>query len=115
MYVRKTIIGLILSAITLTVNASNVATAYFTISKIRLSTTTGRAYIDPAGGTESKNSSCSQQGLYAFHSDDPMFDRLYSTVLAAASASKPIKVWISTEPDDCLAGFQRITIIEVDF
>ena len=95
--------------------ASEDATDPFTISRIKVTTSPGRLLINPVGATESKNSSCTQQGVYALHKDDDLFNQIQSVAMTAAAASKPIIVWISTDPGDCLNGYQRITAIEVDF
>ncbi len=106
------IVGLAFSA---NIFAANVDTSYFQIDKLRISEHTGNAYIDPVGGTEDKNSTCSQKSLYAFHKDDELFNQIYSTALAAAASGKQVKVWVSDESGDCLSSFQKIRIIEIDF
>ncbi len=112
---RKTVVGLAFLSISFFVNAASVETSYFLISKIRISSSTGNIYINPEGGAENKNASCTNQGLYAFHKDALLFDQIYASALAAATASKQVKIWISTNNNDCVNGYQRVSVIEVDF
>ncbi len=95
--------------------AGDVETTPFVISKVRISSNTGIVYIKPQGTTEAKNSTCSKEGLYAFHKDVNLFNQIYSTALAAASSGKPVKVWISTDSNDCVNGYQKVTVMEVNF
>lgn len=112
---KKTVTSLILFSIYLTAGAANVATNSFVIDAVRISDHTGNAYIDPVGNPQIINSSCPETALYAFHKDDELFNQLYSTALAAGAAGKSVRVWVSDAVNDCLSGFQRIRVIDVDF
>jgi hypothetical protein len=113
--VRKIFILCALIVISYKSYAANIGTSYFVIDKVRLSAHTGNAYIDPVGAVETINDSCAQRSLYAIYREDPLFKEIYSTALSAAASGKQIKVWVSDEADDCLTGFQKVRVIEVDF
>ena len=112
---KKVLATLTLLTLSLGVNSANVDTSYFKIDKVRISDLTGNAYIDPVGTAEIVNDSCTQKNLYSFYKDDPLFNQIYSTALAAAASGKQVKVWVSDEPGDCLSGYQKVRVIEVNF
>ncbi len=95
--------------------AADQDTAYFTIDKLRNSSNTGYLYVFPNGEVEVKNETCAVQNRYAIHKDDQLFSEIYSLALSAAMAGKSVKAWLSTDANNCLGGYQRITLLEVDF
>ncbi|MBE0380413.1 hypothetical protein [Pseudoalteromonas prydzensis] len=86
-------------------------TPYFSIDKIRISDNTGYVYIKPTAPISKLNSTCEKADLLALSNNYDLFHLLYS----AADSGKQIKVWLSTDADDCLGGYQKIRLIEVDF
>lgn len=106
-------IGIFLFVASAIANAGIVETSAFTIEKLRISDNSGYAYIDPVGGIQAINSSCSGTVLYALNKTDELFNQHYTTALAALVSGREIKVWISNDVDDCIATHQRIRSIEL--
>ncbi|MGO3784727.1 MAG: hypothetical protein ACTJIB_03295 [Pseudoalteromonas prydzensis] len=90
-------------------------TPYFSIDKIRISDNTGYVYIKPTAPISKLNSTCEKADLLALSNNYDLFHLLYSAAYSAADSGKQIKVWLSTDADDCLGGYQKIRLIEVDF
>lgn len=95
--------------------AGIVKTEYFTIDSFRISESTGNAYIFPTGNAEIVNSSCKTTAGYGFNKNDSLYSQMYAIALAAGSSGKKIKVWLSDSTGDCVSGYQKIKLIEIDF
>ncbi|NMM39926.1 hypothetical protein [Pseudoalteromonas arctica] len=90
-------------------------TPYFSIDKIRISDNTGYVYIQPKEDITPVNQSCKRTHFFALSKNYDLFQELYSAAYSAALSGKNIRVWISTDHDDCLNGYQQVRLIEVDF
>ncbi|MEM5545885.1 hypothetical protein [Pseudoalteromonas fuliginea] len=112
---------IIVAIIILNLLVSNIAVAgvsetpFFSVDRIRISDNTGLIYIQPKEKLASVNKTCSNSNLLALSKDFKLFQELYSAVHSAGIANKKIKVWLSTDENDCFNGYQKVRLIEVDF
>lgn len=90
-------------------------TSFFSIDRIRISDNTGYVYIQPNEDVTPVNQSCKSTHFFALSKNYDLFQELYSAAYSAALSGKEIRVWISTDQNDCLNGYQKVRLIEVDF
>ena len=91
------------------------ATTFFSIDRIRISDDTGLVYIQPKEDITPVNQSCKSTHFFALSKNYDLFQELYSAAYSAALSGKEIRVWISTDQNDCLNGYQKVRLIEVNF
>lgn len=97
------------------VQASVVAVGPLQIDYLRISDATNTLYIKPVGNVEVINSSCSARDFYAIDPSDELFNQMYSMLLAAGTAGKKIRVWVSGAASDCKQNRQRVRLVEIIF
>lgn len=90
-------------------------TSFFSIDRIRISDNTGYIYIHPKEDITPVNQSCKSTHFFALSKNYDLFQELYSAAYSAALSGKEIRVWISTDQNDCLNGYQKVRLIEVNF
>lgn len=95
--------------------AADVSLTTIQIKTLRLSDTTQTLYLKPTTDIEIKNESCALTDYYAISADDPTFNQMHSILLAAGTADRKVKLWISDTAGDCVKGQQRIAVIEIQF
>lgn len=110
-------IALFTSILSVNAFANDVSVTPFYIESIRISESTGITYVNPVGDIQIKNTSCSATDLYSIvnTADSLTYNAAYSALLSAATAKKQVKVWVSTDINDCHNDRQRISIVEVEF
>ena len=85
------------------------------IEAVRVSDITGLTYLVPTESVIKVNAVCQYVDMLAMDKDALQYQSMYSAILAAASASKSVTVWVSDASGDCLNERQRITAVQVNF
>ena len=109
------ILSLVLGSWAISVFGADASSGTYTIDFIRVSDTSGLTYVNPTSDINVKNSSCTSSDMFAIDKDAESYRQIYSALLSAAAASKPVLLWVSTDANDCLNSRQRITVVQVDF
>lgn len=105
----------LLALISVKALGADVSSGVYTIKSVRVSNATGLTYINPSSSVNVKNNSCTYSDMFAIHQDAQSYSQIYSALLTAATASKPVEIWVSVDADDCLNGRQRINVVQVNF
>ena len=108
-------IPLLLSVFTTNAFSADKSPGTYTIESIRVSDSTGFTYINPAENITVKNSDCSSSDMFAIDKNADSYQQIYSALLTAATSSKSVTLWVSTDSSDCLNNRQRITVAQINF